>query len=334
MNRRKGISGLKYNYLGRSGLKVSALGLGTNSFGGRADEATSIRILNEAIERGINFIDTANIYTNTASETIIGKALAGGKRKDVILATKVGMPRGEAPNAGGSSRREIMEQIDESLRRLQTDYVDLYQIHTLDAKTPLEETLRALDDLVRAGKVRYIGASNYQAWELMKALNISEREHLSRYVAIQPCYSLADRTVEVELEPLCLSEGVGMIPYFPLAGGILTGKYAGGQTPSGSRIEKEPHFKQRLDEQRIALGDAVQSLAQELGTTAGALSIAWLMHRPSVSTVIVGASRPEQVADNAVSTQIELSAETLQRLDELSEPFKYTRPFAVFRPLA
>ncbi|MFB5190208.1 aldo/keto reductase [Alicyclobacillus fastidiosus] len=325
---------MKYNRLGHSGLAVSELGLGTNSFGGRADEETSVRILNEAMEHGINFIDTANVYTNTQSESIIGRALAGGKRQQVILATKVGMPRGEHPNQGGSSRREIMEQIDGSLSRLKTDYVDLYQIHTLDKSTPIEETLRALDDLVTAGKVRYIGASNYMAWELMKALSISERERLNRYVSIQPCYSLADRTVEVELEPLCLEEGVGIIPYFPLAGGILTGKYAGGQAPAGSRMEKEPRFKERLDQERLALGNAVQSLATELGTTASALSLSWLMHRRSVSTVIVGASRPEQVLANLQSTELELSADTLERLDALSEPFKYARPFAVFRPLA
>ncbi|MFD1678155.1 aldo/keto reductase [Alicyclobacillus fodiniaquatilis] len=325
---------MKYNQLGRSGLTVSALGLGTNSFGGRADEATSIRILDEAIAQGINFIDTANVYTNTQSESIIGKALTGGKRAQVVLATKVGMPRGEGPNMGGSSRREVMEQIDASLTRLQTDYVDLYQIHTLDAKTPVEETLRALEDIIRAGKVRYIGTSNYLAWELMRALSISEREHLAKFVSIQPCYSLADRTIEVELEPLCLEQGIGIIPYYPLAGGILTGKYAGNQTPSGSRLEKEPRFKQRLDDARLALGAGVQDLAQTLGTTASALSIAWLMARPSVATVIVGASRPEQVLDNLQSTALTLSEDVLQRLDEMSEPFKYTRPFAVFRPLA
>ncbi|WAH36038.1 aldo/keto reductase [Alicyclobacillus dauci] len=325
---------MKYNLLGRSGLSVSALGLGTNSFGSRADEETSIRILHEAIDSGINFIDTANVYSNTESERIIGKGLSVGKRQQVILATKVGMPRGEGPNRGGSSRREIMEQIDESLERLKTDYVDLYQIHTLDKNTPMAETLRALDDLVRTGKVRYIGASNYAAWELMKALSISEREHLERFVSVQPCYSLADRTIEVELEPLCRDQGIGIIPYYPLAGGILTGKYANGQAPSGSRVDKDPNFKKRLDNDRIQLGNEVVDLATSRGWTAGALSLAWLMHRPAVSTIIVGASRPEQVQSNAASVDIDLDSETIEKLDAISEPFRYGQPFATFRPLA
>lgn len=326
---------MKYKQLGNSGLFVSALGLGTNSFGSRADEATSISILHTAMDSGINFIDTANVYSQTKSETIIGKALKeNGRRHEILLATKVGMPRGKGPNLGGSSRREIMDQIEASLTRLQTDYVDLYQIHTLDAATPMEETLRALDDLVRSGKVRYIGTSNYVAWELMKALGMSKREHLTKFVSVQPCYSLADRTIELELEPMCLHEGIGIIPYYPLAGGILTGKYANGHAPSGSRVETDPSFHKRLDEARLALGVSVQQLAGELGHTAGNVALAWLMSRPAVSTIIVGASRPEQVIDNLSSVDITLDSETLTKLDEMSHDFRYTKPFAVFRPLA
>lgn len=323
-----------YRQLGNSGLTVSALGLGTNSFGSRASEETSIEILHTAIHHGITFIDTANVYSQTESERIIGKGLKDGKRQQVVLATKVGMPRGKGPNQGGSSRREIMEQIDESLRRLQTDYVDLYQIHTLDKNTPMEETLLALDHLIQAGKVRYIGASNYTAWELMKALSISERHRLARFISIQPCYSLADRTIEVELEPMCLDQGIGIIPYYPLAGGILTGKYAKGQTPSGSRGDRDPNFKRRLDDARIELGNRVVDLAQSLGHSAGALSLAWLMQRKAVATIIVGASRPEQVLDNLKSVDIQLDAATVDALDDMSEPFRYSHPFAVFRPLA
>lgn len=325
---------MKYHQLGKSGLFVSALGLGTNSFGGRADEAASAEILNTAIDNGINFIDTANVYTNTESERIIGEVLKGGKRQQVLLATKVGMKRGPGENEGGSSRREIMEQVEGSLRRLQTDYIDLYQIHTIDKRTPLEETLRALDDLVTQGKVRYIGASNFFAWELMKALSISDRTGWAKFVSTQPCYSLADRTIELELESLCLEEGVGIIPYFPLAGGILTGKYAGGKIPSGSRLEKESRFKDRLDATRLALGEDVARLAKQLGETPSNISLAWLMQRPSVSSVIVGASRAEQVLDNLRSAEVELSIDTVQHLDEMTERFRYGQPFGVFRPYA
>jgi aryl-alcohol dehydrogenase-like predicted oxidoreductase len=325
---------MKYHQLGKSGLFVSALGLGTNSFGGRADESTSAKILETAIANGINFIDTANTYTNSESERIIGSVLENGKRHQVLLATKVGMKHGNGDNEGGSSRREIMEQVEGSLRRLQTDYIDLYQIHTIDKRTPLDETLRALDDLVTQGKVRYIGASNFLAWELMKALAISERHSFVKFVSVQPCYSLADRTIEQELEPFCLEEGIGVIPFFPLAGGILTGKYAGGQIPGGSRAEKESRFQGRIDSARLALGDDVAKLAADLGETPSAVSLAWLMQRPSVSTVIVGASRVEQVEENLQSVEIELDKDARAKLDELSEKFRYSQPFGVFRPYA
>lgn len=325
---------MKYHQLGNSGLFVSTLGLGTNSFGGRADEHTSSQILETANDSGINFIDTANVYTHTESERIIGKMLAGGKRQRVYLATKVGMRRGEGENEGGSSRREIIEEVEGSLRRLQTDYIDLYQIHTMDKRTPLEETLRALDDLVSQGKVRYIGASNYYAWELMKALSISERRGFAKFVSIQPCYSLADRTIELELQQLCVEEGIGIVPFYPLAGGILTGKYAGGQMPAGSRVDKEPRFKNRIDPARLVLGDNLTRLASEYEVTPSALSLAWLMQRPAVSTVIVGASRPEQVIDNLASVDLDLSAELVASLDEMSESFRYAQPFGVFRPYA
>ena len=319
-----------YRRLGNSGLQVSALGLGTNSFGGRANQETAVRILHHALDCGINFIDTANIYTGTESERIIGEALAGGRRQSAVLATKAGLIRGQGPNERGSSRIHLQRELEGSLRRLKTDYVDLYQIHSFDPHTPLEETLRTLDDLVTAGKIRYIGASNYAAWELMKALGISERIGLTRYVSIQPSYSLADRTVEQELVPLCLDQGLGVIPYFPLAGGILTGKY-NAATPVGSRAEKDPNFAQRLDSERIALGEQVAKLALDLGVTTSALSLAWLMQRPAVATIIVGATRVEQVEDNLASVSLTLTNETLAELDRLSEPFRTGTPFASYR---
>lgn len=204
---------VEYRRLGNSGLRVSALGLGTNAFGKRADEAASTRIIHAAMDQGINFIDTANIYAGTESERIIGQALTG-RRENAVLATKAGLPRHDGPHGRGSSRYHLQQELEHSLRRLQTDYVDLYQIHTFDPHTPLDETLRTLDDMVTSGKVRYIGASNYAAWELMKALGISEHKGYVRYISTQTSYSLADRTPELELVPMCLDQGVGIIPYF------------------------------------------------------------------------------------------------------------------------
>lgn len=245
-----------------------------------------------------------------------------------MLATKAGLPR--ADGSSGSSRRHLMLELEGSLRRLKTDYVDLYQIHTFDPYTPLEETLRTLDDMVSSGKVRYIGASNYAAWELMKALGISEARNYMRYTSIQCSYSLADRTPENELLPLCQDQGLGIIPYFPLAGGILTGKYSGG-APAGSRAETDPNFSRFLSPGRIELGNEVSRIADELGTTPTALSLAWLMHQPAVSTVIVGATRAGQVQQNLSSTVLELDKETLERLEQVSRPFRSGEPFAFYR---
>jgi len=321
---------MKYNRLGNSGLNVSALGLGTNAFGGRADEASSARIIHYALDQGVNFIDTANIYTRTESERIIGAAISD-RRHDVVLATKAGLVKGDGPNDRGSSRVHLVRELEQSLKRLQTDYVDLYQIHTFDPHTPLEETLRALDDMVRAGKVRYIGASNYAAWELMKALGISDRLGLNRFVSMQTSYSLADRTPEQEVIPLCLDQGLGIIPYFPLAGGILTGKYASGEAPEGSRLQTEPHFKRFLNDERLALAARASRMAGELDCSPSALALAWLMHQPAVSTVIVGATKAEQLEDNVRSVSIELSRSQLDELDAATRTFRYGEPFAVFR---
>jgi 1-deoxyxylulose-5-phosphate synthase len=323
---------MEYRKLGHSGLKVSAIGLGTNAFGKRADSETSIRIIHEAISAGVNFIDTANIYSDTESERIIGEALAG-KRHEVVLATKVGLIRNpNDPNSRGSSRYHIRQEIEGSLKRLKTDYIDLYQIHTFDPQTPLEETLRTLDDLVHEGKVRYIGASNYAAWELMKAIGISDKLGLARYISVQPCYSLADRTPEQELVPVCLDQGVGVIPYFPLAGGILTGKYSSTrQLPVGSRADKDPNFAKRLDAKYVALGDKVSALAKTHGNTPAALSLAWLLHQPVVSTIIVGATNVEQVRSNLEAISIQVDAQTMNELNQISDSFRYGQPFGFYR---
>lgn len=323
---------MQYRNLGNSGLKVSVVGLGTNAFGKRADQMTSIRVIHASLDAGVNFVDTANIYTDSESERIIGEAMVG-RRDQVVLATKAGLVAGPGPNERGSSRGHLMRELDASLKRLRTDYVDLYQIHTFDPSTPLEETLRTLDDMVRAGKVRYVGASNYAAWQLMKALGISDRLGLNRYVSVQPSYSLVDRTVEAELVPLCLDQGLGLIPYFPLAGGILSGKYLGGHTPpAGSRAEKDPNFGKRLLEDRYrTVAAQVSDLANQLGCSTSALSLAWLHHQPSVATVIVGATKVEQVEQNVASAVLELDADTLAKLDAISAEFRHGEPFSYAR---
>lgn len=322
---------MNYRRLGNSGLKVSELGLGTNAFGKRADQETSTRIIDHALDHGINFIDTANIYAGSESERIIGQALAG-KRHNVVLATKAGLVNGQGPNERGSSRYHLQQELENSLKRLKTDYVDLYQIHTFDPNTPLEETLRTLDDMVTSGKVRYIGASNYAAWEIMKALGISELRGYARYVSTQTSYSLADRTPEPELVPLCLDQGVGIIPYFPLAGGILTGKYGqGASTPAGSRAETDPNFNRFLEDRNLKLGQQVSQLAAEHRHSPSALSLAWLMNRPAVSTVIVGATKTEQLDDNLKSLEIEIDEALGSSLDEISDDFVHAKPFATYR---
>ncbi|WP_169088458.1 aldo/keto reductase [Paenibacillus sp. PL91] len=322
---------MQYRRLGHSGLHVSILGLGTNAFGKRADYETSKQIIHHALDNGINFIDTANIYAGTESEKIIGKVLEGS-RHNVVLATKAGLVRGAGINERGSSRYHLMAELESSLKRLKTDYVDLYQIHTFDPATPLEETLRALEDMVRSGKVRYIGASNYFAWELMKAIGISERLGLNRFVSTQVSYSLADRTPETELVPMCLDQGVGIIPYFPLAGGILSGKYsASNRAPEGSRAQTDPNFGRFLNDKTLALGEEVSKLSNELGCTSSVLSLAWLMQQPVISTVIVGAARVEQLVENVKSVALQLDTETQMKLDTLSSPFRHGEPFALYR---
>lgn len=322
---------MEYRSMGRSGLKVSVVGLGTNAFGGRASRETAIRIVHEALDTGITLIDTANLYTGGASETIIGEALAH-RRPQAVLATKAGLRMGSGPYDYGASRLHLMRELDASLKRLRTDYIDLYQVHTFDPATPLDETLRTLDDMVRSGRVRYIGASNYHAWELAKANGIAERLNLVRFVSIQPSYSLADRTPENELVKMAVDAGVGMIAYFPLAGGILTGKYRAGEAwPVGSRADKDPQFVQRLDQARLALADGLSSLSGQMGCTPAQLALAWLIQRPGVVSAIAGATSPEQVGENLGAVSLEIPADVQSRLDQLSQPFIFGPPFAEYR---
>jgi aryl-alcohol dehydrogenase-like predicted oxidoreductase len=323
---------MEYRSLGNSGLKVPVLCLGAMTFGEAddksfmhkvgCDEVTSFAIMSRALDRGVGFIDTADVYGQDGlSERIVGAWMAETKSRDrVVLATKFRFRMGEGPNATGASRYRIVRAVENSLRRLQTDRIDLYQIHMQDIDTPEEETLRALDDLVRAGKVLYLGASNYAAYRLTDSLWISKTEHLHRFVALQMQYSLLVRDIEREHVPVCKQFGLGVLPWSPLAAGFLSGKYAKNQPPPpGVRLEK---WKQRFADYDSDRGwrtlDAVTAIAKEKETTTAAVALAWLLAKPTVTSVIFGARSLEQLDDNLKAADVKLSAEEVQRLDDAS----------------
>lgn len=291
---------MEYRKLGSSGLQVSVVGLGTNNFGGRIDEAQSVAVVRQALDEGINFIDTANIYGRGVSEERIGVALKG-VREEVLIATKVSGAMGDGPNSKGNSRHHIMEQVDASLRRLQTDYIDLYQMHFADPSTPIEETLRALDDLVHQGKVRYIGCSNFSAWQTCEAIWTSRSLNLIPFVSVQPEYSLLSRGVEKELIPFCKEYNLGVLPYFPLASGFLTGKYRRGEpVPDGTRLASNSRAQERtLTDANFEMLERLENFAEERGHPMVELAIAWLLGNPAVSSVIAGATKTDQVIANA-----------------------------------
>lgn len=308
---------MEYRQLGRSGLRVSIIGLGGNTFGRYADASRTAAIVSRALDLGVNLIDTADIYSSGQSEELIGQALQG-RRHQVLIATKVDMRAGEGPNDAGSSRKRIVEGCEASLRRLRIDVIDLYQIHEFDPYTPLEETLEALDDLVRSGKVRYIGCSNYAAWQVTRALWVSDRERLARFVSVQPEYNLLQRDVERELAPCCLELGLGIIPYFPLAAGVLTGKYRPGEPPPpGTRGHNNPRFAPRLKTETLEAVQRLDAWARERDHTVSELALAWLLAQPAVSTVIPSATRPEQVEANARAAEWHLTPEDLLKVDEV-----------------
>ena len=308
---------MEYRQLGRSGLRVSVIGLGGNTFGRYADAARTAAIIDRALDVGINFVDTADIYNAGVSEEFVGKAIQG-KRDKTLIATKVGMQMGDGPNERGSSRKHIIEGCHASLRRLNIDSIDLYQIHEFDANTPLEETLNALDDLVRAGKVRYIGCSNYDAWRVTQSLWISELRRLNAFVSVQPEYNLLEREVERELIPACQEFGLGVIPYFPLAAGVLTGKYKPGEpAPEGTRGHNNPRFEPRLQRDTLERVQRLDAWARERNHTVGELALAWLASRPAVATVIAGTTRPEQVEANARAGEWKLSSDDQQAIDTI-----------------
>jgi len=306
---------VQYRYLGNSGLKISSVGLGTNQFGGKVDERGAAEIIHCALDLGLNFIDTANTYTGGRSETAIGKAIAN-RRGDVILATKVGMKTGDRPNDIGASRGNIMTSVEASLKRLGTDYIDLYQIHRFDPNTPPEETMRALDDLVTSGKVRYIGASNYAAWQLCRANDVAEMHGWARFVTVQPHYHMLERGVEGELSEYCRAFGVGIIPYFPLAGGFLTGKYRRGQAPPpGSRGESAPYVQKYFTDANFQAIEKLERFAGERDRTMVELAIAWLLAQSQVCSVISGATSTAQVEANVRASGWQLSSEDLAEIE-------------------
>ncbi len=316
--------------LGRTGLKVTEICMGTMTFGNQAPEEIAHAILDRALEAGVNFVDTADIYpipgsikTAGRTEEVVGRWLKG-KRQRVVLATKCGNRVGPEPNDQGLSRQHILDAVDASLRRLQTDCIDLYQVHWPDPDTPLEETMRALDDLVRWGKARYIGCSNFEAWRLCKALWISDRLHLSRFDSVQPPYSLLARDFERELLPLCSEEGIGVITYSPLAGGLLTGKYRRDQPPpEGTRFALSPPtgplYRERYWHDRLFDAvDRVAEIAQACGATPAQLSVAWLLRQPTVTSVILGATRLQHLEETLKGLDLRLDSSTIEALDAIA----------------
>jgi aryl-alcohol dehydrogenase-like predicted oxidoreductase len=325
LQQKSGVTIMKYNKLGRTGLLVSELCFGTMTFAGRGfwtvigqqPQELANKLVDKALDAGINFFDTANVYSEGESEKMLGKAL-GKKRKDVVIATKVRGRMGPGANDTGLSRKHIMQSVEESLKRLGTDYIDLYQIHGFDAITPLEETMRALDDLVHSGKVRYLGCSNLAAWQLMKALGISDKNNLYRFESLQAYYTIAGRDLERELVPLMLDQEIGLLVWSPLAGGLLTGKfYREGEGPEGARratFDFPPVDKERA----FNVVDVMRKIAEDHNVSVAQIALSWLLYQSVTTSVIIGAKNDEQLIDNLASTDVKFSDDELKSLDEIS----------------
>ncbi len=320
---------MEHRQLGASGLRVSVLTLGTMTFGGRdkfahvgtTDLEQATRQIDLCLDRGVTTIDTADVYSGGLSEEIVGAAIKG-RRDRIVLATKARMPMGDGPNDAGLSRRHLIAACEASLRRLGTDHIDLYQVHEWDGQTPLEETLHALDALVQAGKVRYVGCSNYAGWQMTKALGISAREGLQRFVSQQVYYSLQARDVEYEIVPAAIDQGVGILVWSPLAGGLLSGKYRRGQEgPAGARHLTDWNEPPVRDEAQLYdVVDALVEIGEAHGVSAAQVALAWLLGRPGVSSLVIGARTDEQLADNLGAADLQLSGDERARLDALSAP--------------
>ena len=313
---------MKYKRLGRTGLQVSEVCMGTMTFGGVTDESEAQRIFDRCLERGVNFFDTANAYTGGQSEQILGRIMKE-HRNDLVIATKVFNPQGPGPNDMGLSRKHIIQACEDSLRRLDTDYIDLYQVHADDNNTPLEETLRALDQLVRDGKVRYIGASNHTAWRLSDALWTSETHGIARYDCLQPLYNLIERGVDQELLPLCRDKGVGVIAWSPLASGWLTGKYRG-DVADDARLNEQgrPQMGATVDREQIL--DTLINIAKGVVASPAQVALRWVMDLDGLTSAIVGARNVDQLDDNLGAIDLELDADAWKTLDRASRlPLTY-----------
>ena len=312
---------MEYTQLGRSGLKVSRICLGTNMFGaGYVDDARAIGVVNAAFEHGVNFIDTADAYNAGHSEQVVGKAVEG-HRHDFVVATKGFIATGEGPNDVGLSRKHLIDAVEGSLRRLGTDYIDLYQVHYWDPNTPLEETLGTLNDLVHQGKIRYLGCSNFAAWQLTRALWVSDKNGFQRFESVQPEYNFGKRDIEAELFPACDDQGVAIIPFQIFMGGLLTGTYdPNSQPPEDSHMASRHAVRAKntyWTEHNFAIVESLRSEAAELEISVPQLVLAWTLAKPQITSVIVGSSRPEQVASNAEAVDVNLPDELLDRLNAL-----------------
>lgn len=336
---------MEYVNFGRTGIKVSRLCLGCMNFGGRQTEEESVRIIHQALDLGLNYLDIANVYGHEPlkfemgrgrSEQIVGKALGNGKRERVFLATKVHYAMSSDPNAQGNSRRHIIEQCETSLRRLSTDYIDLYQLHGSNNDIPIDESLRALDDLIRAGKVRYIGTSGFAAWELMEALWVADRHGLNRFVSEQAPYNLLDRRIERELIPMLQTYDVALVPWAPSAGGFFSEKYTSDQNaPEGSRYGAfwRGFYRESFAQNRqvFALQDLVLEMAREKNVSGYSFALAWCLSRPGVTSPIIGPRTSEQLTDSSNALQVTLADEDLKKLDQVIPPESALVPYIDYK---
>ena len=316
---------MEYRALGRTGLKVSQLCLGTMMFGGKTDEHESFRIIDHAINEGVNFIDTADVYAGNESERILGKALAGeGRRDNIILATKFNFANPADRNARGLSRRHVINACDASLKRLNTEWIDLYQMHRCSSAIPIDETLRALDDLVKAGKIRYIGGSMFPAWRIVESLWVAKELGLNRLICEQPAYHLLDRTAEREVIPAAQSFGMAVIPWGPLSGGLLSGKYTRDEQVEGARWQDgKDNANRRATDHTWEVLDFLRAMASDKGCSMSQLALAWNMAQPGVTAPIIGPRTFAQVEDNLQAVHVEMTEEDLARIDDLVPPKGY-----------
>ena len=312
---------MKYRKLGRSGLKVSEISLGSwLTYGKSVEEERAIKTIRRAYELGVNSFDSANVYERGEGERVMAKALRVFPRESYIITTKAFWPMGDGPNDRGLSRKHVFEQLHASLKRMELDYVDIFYCHRYDPETPVEETLRTIDDLVRQGKVLYVGVSEWTAAQIEEAVRIADRYLLDRIVVNQPVYNMLNRYIEKEVIPVCAKHGIGQIVFSPLAQGVLTGKYRGGRIPEGSRAanpEINEFIKGLLEAGVLQKGDALQDLAEEAGLTLAEMSLAWILRQPNVASALVGASRPEQIEANVKAVEVELSSELLDKIEAI-----------------